>query len=599
MALSITSDPIVSSGRSGIDPATVEVIRCALRANLDEIELTLCRTAHSSTIYEIRDMCAGWVDPTGQIIAQGRYGLPIFMSDLGSSILRGIELYADEGFEPGDVFITNHAASCGQHLSNVVVYSPMFHEGELLGFTACRAHWNDVGGKTVGSYATDTTEIFQEGIQFDNLRVMRGGREDAATLRFIQANVRFPAKTIGDLRAQVTACRLGERRFLALVEKYGLETLQTAIQTIWDQSEIRARQVIRDLPDGTHRAVAWMDNDGVDLSRRLEVHVAVTIDGDDLIVDFTGTSGQATGPLNCGEPGAIAAARVAFKCITSPSTTGDEGSFRSLRVVVPPDTFISARHPAPLNQWSTHLATVIDTVLHALSPVLPEQIPAGHQGDMPACFFVQPPSSDRPGFVHSDPFPGGWGARHDGDGPVTLKSYCHGDTYKIPIEVEELSFPFRVVDYSMRTDSGGPGRFRGAPGIDRSFEILDDVYVTVSLERSTCQAWGVFGGGDGGSPVATARFPDGGTERFNKATMKLLPRGTSLTISTAGGGGYGPAYDRDPERVRIDVIRGFVSCEAARNIYGVIVGPEPDFDIDVIATERCRQELQKGQSRHD
>jgi len=571
-----------------VDLITLEVLRSAFRANLDEIELTMCRTAHSSTIYEVHDMCAGWVDAEGNSIAQGRHGLPIFMSDLGSSIKRGIEIYRHEGFEPGDMFITNHSESCGQHLSNVVVYSPIIYKSKVIAFTACRAHWNDVGGRSVGSYATDTTEIFQEGVQLDNLRVARAGKEDAATLRTITANMRFPSTSIGDLRAQVTACKLGERRFLALIEKYGIEVIQNAIQALWNQSEQRARAVIAKIPDGIYSAEAWLDNDGVELDRRLEVRVKVVVDGSDMIVDFTGTSKQAKGPLNCGPSGAIAAARVAFKCITAPSATGDEGSFRPLKVVIPPGTFISARHPAALNQWSTMLPTVIDCVLSALAPALPQEIPAAHQGGIPACFFARPESPDRPGFVHADPFPGGWGARFDGDGPVTLKSYIHGDTYKIPAELEELNYPFRVTAYRMRQDSGGPGTFRGAPGIDRSFEILEDLYITTCLERSTCPAWGLFGGGSSDAAVAEIIFPDGTVERVQKATMKLLPAGTKLTIKTGGGGGYGPPIKRESWRVQQDVLREFVSRDQAREVYGVVFKPGERLEIDETATLSLR-----------
>lgn len=557
-----------------VDPVTLEVIRSSLSANLDEIELTLCRTAHSSTVYEVRDMCAGWITPDGSIIAQGRYGLPIFMADLGVSVARGTSLWAAEGFRSGDMFVTNDPWSQGQHLNNVVVYSPILYRGRAVAFTATRAHWADVGGKSVGSWGTDSTEIFQEGVQWDNLRVARAGVEDAATLRMISANVRFPEQSIGDLRAQMTACRLGEARFLALVDKYGLEVIEAAIERIWDQSEQRARQVIAAIPDGTYRATSFLDNDGITLHRTLPVVVAVTIEGSDMTVDLTGTSPQVPGPMNCGVSGAAAAARVAFKCLTSPKTTADEGAFRPMHLIVPPRTFVSAEPPAALAQWSTMLPTLIETIITALAPVIPDRVVAAHMGDLAACFFLRPTSPGKPGFVHADPFPGGWGARPNGDGPVPLKSYAHGDTYKISSELEELRYPFRVLRYEFRTDSAGPGRFRGSPGISREFEILEDLFVTVSLERSKCPPWGLFGGGPGAPPVAELTYSDGRIEQFNKATMKPVPAGSRLAIRTAGGGGYGPPEERDPERVRTDVRRGLVSPEQARDVYGVVIAAE-------------------------
>jgi N-methylhydantoinase B len=568
---------------------TLEVIRHSLKANLDEMELTLCRTAHSSTIYEVRDMCAGWVDVEGNLIAQGRYGLPIFIGDLGLSIRRGVELIGLENFAPGDVVVTNHAASCGHHLNNVVVYSPVFVADELVGFTVTRAHWADVGGKNVGSLATDTTEIFQEGVQFDNLRIMRAGRWEPEIARVIEANVRFPDQDLGDLRAQISACRLGERRLVEMTEKYGLDTVRAAIARIWDQSDARSRRVIAQIPDGTYRASSFMDNDGIRRDEPVNIEVAVTVAGDELTIDFTGTHDQNVGPLNCGVAGAVSASRVAFKCLTSPATTADEGAFRCLNLVIPPGTFISALPPAPMAQWSSMLPTVIETILTALAPAVPELVPAAHMGDPATCFIGRPSTAERPGFVHADPFPGGWGARPDGDGPVTLKSYQHGDTYKMPAELEELRYPFRVVSYTLREDSGGAGRWRGGPGIDRRFEFLEDLVITTSLERSTCPPWGLFGGLPGGAPVVTLEYPDGRVEQFNKATGKPVPKGSFLTVGTAGGGGYGPPTEREPERVLRDVQAGIVSVGQAREVYRVaIVAEGVDARLDVDATAALR-----------
>jgi N-methylhydantoinase B len=578
-----------SAASRELDLITVEIIRAALKANLDEVERTLCRTAYSSTIYEVRDMCAGWLDADRNLIAQGRYGLPIFVGDLGLSIGRGVEVLGQDSFREGDVIITNHAASCGHHLNNVVVYSPVFVDGSLVGFTVTRAHWADVGGKAVGSISTDSTEIFQEGVQFDNLRIMRGGEWDPQVSRMIEANVRFPDQALGDLRAQITACRLGERRLAEMAAKYGIDLIRAAITHIWDQSEARARMMVRAIPNGTYRASSFMDNDGVVLDEHLNIEVAVTVEDDAMTIDLAGTHRQATGPMNCGIAGAVSACRVAFKALTSPGTTADEGAFRPLNVKVPPGTFVSAEPPAPLAQWSTMLATLIETVLTALAPAIPERIPAAHLGDFATCFISRPSVSNRPGFVHADPFPGGWGARPHSDGPVTLKSYGHGDTPKISAELEESSYPFRVLAYELRQDSGGAGRYRGGLGIDRTFEFLEDLQVTTSLERSECLPWGLFGGGPGGAPVATLRYPDGRTEQFHKATAKPVPAGSRLTISTGGGGGYGWPSERPPERVLSDVRAGYVSSQQARAIYRVVVvGSGPDAELDSAKTERLR-----------
>jgi len=561
----------MSSTDIDVDPVTLEVIRSSLKHNMDEIELTLCRTAYSSTIYEVRDMCAGWMDADCNLIAQGRYGLPIFMADLATSVRPALAMYGKDGWAPGDVVVTNHAATTGQHLNNVVVYSPIFYKDELVGFTATRAHWNDVGGKAVGSYATDSTEIFQEGIQWNTLKIMKGGVQDDEVYRMIAENVRFPDQVIGDMRAQIAACHLGERRFVELIEKYGLDTVRSATHKIWDQSEARARQAVAEIPDGTYRSSAFLDNDGVNLDETLNIECAVTVSGSEMTVDLTGTHPQTGGPMNCGIAGALAAARVAFKCITAPGAAPDEGSFRPLHLVVPDGTFVSAVPPAPLAQWVIPLPTMIELILTALAPAIPDRIPAAHMGDMASCFVYQQSTPEKEGFLHADPFPGGWGARPDGDGPVPLKSYCHGDTLKISAELEELKYPFRIARFELRQDSGGPGRFRGGPGVDREFEMLEDVMVTTSLERSKCPPWGLMGGESGEPCVAVLVRPDGTTEYFNKATMKAIPAGSRLTVRTAGGGGYGPPTERDVERVLTDVKRGYISREAAESRYGVVL----------------------------
>ena len=572
-----------------VDPITLEVIRSALKYNLDEIELALCRTAYSSTVYEVRDMCAGWIDAQGRLLSQGRYGLPIFMADLATSVLPGLEIFGPDGFSPGDIVVTNHAATCGQHLNNVVVYAPIFYGGELVAFTATRAHWADVGGKAVGSYSTDSTEIFQEGIQWNQLKVYKKGVEDPEVMRMIRDNVRFPDQVIGDMRAQITACRLGERRLLEMIDKYGLETLRACTERIWQQSEDRARSVIEEIPDGVYTASSFLDNDGVNLEDRLNIEVSVRIEGTEMTVDLTGTHPQVQGPMNSGEAGALAAVRVAFKCITAPGTTPDEGAFRPLKLVVPPGTFVSAISPAPLAQWVIMMPTLIETVFKALAPVLPDRIPAAHMGDMSANFFYQQSAPGRPGFVHADPFPGGWGARPNGDGPVPLKSYCHGDTNKISVELEEMKFPFRVVRYELRQDSGGAGTFRGGPGLDREFELLEDVMITTSLERSECPPWGLAGGESGQAPVAKLLTPNAPQENFQKATMKAVPAGSRLTISTAGGGGFGPPFEREANSVLRDVRRELVSMKQARDTYGVVIVESQDgLVIDKEATAQIR-----------
>ena len=368
-----------------VDPITVEVVRNAVNAYADEMATALCKSAYNMMIYEVRDFCCGLVDGEGRMISQNQGGLPIFLADLGIAVKDGIERYGLDGFAPGDVVIMNHGQVCGQHLNNVVIYAPCFHDGKVVAFAASRAHWVDIGGMRVGFGSVETTEIYQEGIQFRSLKIYEGGKRNETLWQIINDNVRFPEAALGDLRAQIACCHLGIRRYGELLRRYGRETVEACIHKIWDATEREARAVIGKIPDGVYEAESFLDNDGRTLDAKLRIKVKVTIAGERMIVDFSQMNDQVPGPTNSGYSGGLAAARVAFKCLTQPHAPVNEGCFRPLELVLPQGKILNAKSPAALGLWSIPLPTVIDTILKALAPVLPEQIPAAHKGDMGGC----------------------------------------------------------------------------------------------------------------------------------------------------------------------------------------------------------------------
>jgi N-methylhydantoinase B len=556
-----------------VDPITIEVVRNAVNAYADEMATALCKSAYNMMIYEVRDFCCGLVDGDGRMISQNQGGLPIFLADLGVAVKDGIDRYGLDGFAAGDVLIMNHGQVCGQHLNNIVIYAPCFHDGKVVAFAASRAHWVDIGGMRVGFGSVETTEIYQEGIQFRSLKIYQAGKRNETLWQIINDNVRFPEAALGDLRAQIACCQLGIRRFGELLRRYGRETVEQCIHAVWDASERDARSFIANIPDGVYQAESFLDNDGRTLDVTLRIKVKVTIDGDRMIVDFSDMAEQAPGPTNSGYSGGLAAARVAFKCLTQPQAPVNEGGFRPLEIILPEGKIINARSPAALGLWSIPLPTVIDTILKALAPVLPDKIPAAHKGDMGGC-SIGGFKPDGRRFLLMNIFGGGWGGRPHEDGESASVSICQGDVRSAPIELQEIQYPFLIERFALRTDSGGAGRHRGGLGVDMSYRALQTCVANVNCERTKDPPWGLRGGKPGAVNEATLIRSDGSEAKLKKATGVTLQAGDRLLFSTAGGGGWGDPKSRERQAVADDVRVGYVSAAAAERDYGLEGAPK-------------------------
>jgi N-methylhydantoinase B len=554
--------------RGDAHPITVEVVRNAIVAYADEMANALSRAAYNMMIYEVRDYCCGLLDAQARMISQNRGGLPIFLADLGVAVADGIARYGLDGFEPGDVVVMNQGEICGQHLNNVVVYSPCFHDGEIVGFAANRAHWVDIGGMRQGFGSTGSTDIYAEGLQMRSLKIYEAGRRNDTLWQIIRDNVRYPDAALGDLRAQIASCQLGGRRYGELLARYGRATVEACIAKIWDQAELAARQVVEQIPDGTYAAESFLDNDGRNLDRPIRVKVAVHVSGSRMTIDYTDMHPQVPSPMNSGHSGGIAAARVAFKALTSPDLDVNEGCFRPLVVDLPDGTILSARPPAALGLWSIALPTVIDTILKALAPAVPHLVPAAHKGDMGGCsFFGFRPDGSR--FILMNIFGGGWGGRPNEDGESASVSVCQGDVRNTPVELQEIKYPFLIEQHRLRPDSGGAGRFRGGFGLELTYRALQDCKANINCDRTRDPPWGLHGGLPGATNCSVVRRAADGSERVvYKATEIEIAAGDTVTFLTAGGGGYGDPRERSPEVVARDVAEGLVSPQAAARHYG-------------------------------
>lgn len=567
------------------DPIWREVLRHRLMGIVAEMSETLKRAAYTPTIYEVLDFSNALHNTAGDVVAQA-LGIPIFLGAMSASCRAAIDAFGPEGLHPGDVIIANdpHLAG-GTHVNDVNVLMPIFHDGQLVMFAQSKAHWRDIGGKDTGSWSPDAADIFQEGLRLPPVKLMAAGSLNEALLAVITCNSRLPVNARGDLMAQVAACRAGERRVTELMARYGAEKVLATLADILDHGERLIRAEIARIPDGTYTAEEWLDADGP-TDTPVPIRVQVTVSGSDLTVDFTGTGPQNPhGIANTVLAGTVSAVRMAVKSLTDPHLPANEGCYRPIRVIAPPGTCVNAQPPAPVTVGLGAVNhVVIEAVLKALAPVLPERAIAGSNGSINAMqLYGQDPETGSL-FIHGMPYSGGWGARAGRDGVSVLQGAVNGDCRNIPAEIIETKYPLRVEQMALIPDSGGPGRTRGGLGARTDYRVLcDGVRMNTALIRYRFQPWGLFGGG----PGQGNRTVIDAEQVLHRASRHPVPRGAVVSHQMGGGGGYGPARERPIAAVVRDVVYGYVTPEAARRDYGVCV--DADGRVDMEATARLRR----------
>ncbi|MFM9886381.1 MAG: hydantoinase B/oxoprolinase family protein [Burkholderiales bacterium] len=555
-----------------VDPVTVEVIRRRLISIADQVDMNITRTAFSPLVYEYKDYAVGIVDHAGRLLAQCTGGMPIFVADvLGAAVRDGLAIYGPERLHEGDIVISNHGGTIGQHLNNVVMYTPIYAvDRRLAGFFVVVVHWLDIGGRVIGSISKHATDIFQEGIQFRTVKLFSKGEPVEEMFRMIEYNTRFPEEMMGDIEAQIGGCKMGCAEVAAIVDRYGLDTFRTAVETIWDQSESAARAVIREIPDGIYTAAAELDNDGIRPEPPIPLAVKVTVAGDRMTIDLSDLPKELASPLNAGRSGGgQSVARLAFRYVVIPHEHATEGSFRPLELVLPEGTMMSASPNAAKGYYVGALPTLIDLVIRALSGAIPDRVAAAHYGTFSTIRFVGRQPHNGALFQTSDSGFGGWGATCDMDGPGPFRTMCHGDTRTIPVEVQEAGYPLRIERFALRTDSGGAGEFRGGLGLERNYLALAPCTLYTVFDRTRCPPWGVNGGGDA-SPASVTIVRRDGTRHSGLRDDIALATGDRVLVDTGGGGGFGDPRRRTRARVKEDVLRGYVSSDAACSVYGAV-----------------------------
>lgn len=569
------------------DPVVTEIVRNGVMAVTEEMKTNLMRTAYNMIIYEALDFTVGLFTPEGETVSIG-LGLPMFIRGMAETVKAKLAHFGVENIHEGDILVTNDAYITGSHLNHMTFSLPIFHQGELAGFAVCMAHWPDIGGTLDGM----TTDIFSEGIQIPIMKYQRQGEVNQDLMDILYANVRLPDRAMGDLRAQLTAVTTGERRYLELLDRYGREEVQASIRAIMDQSEKAARARTLSIPDGVYEAESYMDDDGVSIEARIPIRVKIEVKGDEMTVDLSEVAEQVRGFYNSGITTGHALAQVAYKCLTSPVDYPiNDGAFRSLKTVIPYGRVVSATKPAPMRWWMTFPMTIVDTIFKALEPAIPDRVIAGHHADLVIAMLNGiNPATNEFYIAFIGPTGGGWGAKQNEDGISATICMNDGDTHNSPVEQLEFKYPMLIERHALRPDSGGPGLRRGGLGIENVIQARAPLTVNTQIDRVHCQPWGLQGGGDGwGNEVAVRRDGVWHEDAPNaKMLTARLGTGDAFAVRSGGGGGFGAATDRDPERVADDVRQGYVSPESARRDYGVAIDPDTG-EVDVEKTAKTRK----------
>ena len=578
------------SAAQRVDPVVTEIVRNGVVAITEEMKTNLMRTAYSMIIYEAQDFTVGLFTIRGDIISIG-IGLPNFIRGMSDTVKAMLAHFGTDGIVPGDVLVTNDAYITGSHLNHITLVVPIFDGKTLIAFSACMAHWADIGG----ALNVMTRDIFSEGLQVPILKMHSAGKLNEDLVAILRMNVRIPERAIGDLHAQIATVLTGARRFLELIKRYGRAAVLNGIAAIMDHSEALARKHVRSIPDGTYEAESFMDDDGVDAGKRVPIKVKVIVAGDEMTIDLTDVSKQVKGFYNSGEAAGRGCCQVAFKCVTSGLERPiNEGSFRPLKIILPAGRVVSATKPAPMRRWMTYPMTVIDTIFKALAPAIPDRVIAGHHAELMTT-QLHGHLPDGKMFILSGGglTGGGWGAKNGADGANATICINDGDTHNSPIEQIEAKYPVQAIRYALRADSGGAGQWQGGLGTEKMVRATDEFVMNSYIERVYCRPWGLFGGHPAaGNQVAVHLAGDGDELRFpsGKVIGRSLKHGDAYILRSGGGGGYGSPLDRPLEKIVDDLREGYISRERAESCYGVV------FDAgtgaaDVAATESMRSRL--------
>jgi N-methylhydantoinase B len=594
---------------SGFDPIRFEVIRSALVAVTEEMALALRQSAYSMNIRTRQDFSCAFFDRDLRVVAQA-FTQPVHLGSMAQIVPRAVRAYGPDRLGPGDMLVTNDPYGGGVHLNDVTVIAPVFAEGItpsrappetevgvgpsgageadaplLFGYVANLAHHVDVGGGAPASIGA-FREVFQEGVIIPVVRLVADGAIVDDIFRLILAQIRSKRETPGDLRAQIAANVTGQRRVQEVLDRYGLDAVQSDLAALLEYSRRRTRQELARLPAGTYAAEGFVDDDGF-TDQRVLLRAAVTIDADGVTFDLTGSDPQRRAPVNATFAQTYSACAYALKCLVDPDIPVNQGFYDLVRIEAPLGTVVNCVPPAPVvGGWETN-SRLTDVIFRALAPAMGDGAIAGTKAMMCQAGFggIDPRRGDY--YCFYEALAGGFGARLTKDGPDAVQT--HGqNTENGPIEEIEAGYPVQIVRYELIPDSEGPGRRRGGLGLRRDYLFADHVATfTILADRDRDGPWGIRGGLPG-QPARYVLNPDGESRRLGSKTTVELRLGDVVSFQTCGGGGYGAPFERESELVLADVRQGKVSVERARSVYGVAIEPG-SWTVDWVATDRLRR----------
>ncbi len=539
---------------SKLDPITFEIVKNSLVSVAEEMGVVLRRSSFSANIKERRDFSCALFDGNGLLVAQAEH-IPVHLGAMPHSVKTILQEHGN-GINEEDSFILNDPFRGGTHLPDITIATPIFHKGEMVGFAANRAHHSDVGGGTPGSMSSLSTDVYQEGIRIPPVKLVEKGKVNRAVLDLVLSNVRTPKERLGDLRAQEAANSIGLKRVAELVQKYSISTVLAGMSQVRDYSRRLMLGEIRKLPRKVARAVDYLDNDGFE-TEHIPIRVKVSVGNRKVLFDFSGSAPQVKGPVNAVYSITLSAVYYVVRCVTDPRIPANEGCFEPVEVVAPPGTIVNAQPPAPVAGGNVETSQrIVDVCLKAFGIIVPDRVCAGCQGTMNNVTIggIDPRTGRY--YTYYETIAGGYGARYAKDGIDGIHSHMT-NTLNTPIEALEASFPLRVHRYLLIAGSGGRGRFRGGLGVTRDVEVLSDE-ATISLlgERQIIAPWGFDGGKAGARGQYSLLHKDGRVERLASKATTAARKGDVLSISTPGGGGYGPQKHRAAELVRADRLDG-------------------------------------------
>jgi N-methylhydantoinase B len=549
------------------DPVTLEVIKNNLDSIADQIALVLMRSAYSPIVRDSLDYSTGVCDRHGRFVAQGL----TTALHLGSFPFAMANLMERVGatMKPGDVYIFNDPyGSGGMHLPDIYLVKPVFIDGAVEGFATALVHHADVGGIAPGAMAVYATEIFQEGLRIPLLKLYDGGRLNETVTALIEANVRIPRQVLGDLRAQIAGVNRGEQAMLDLIRKYGVEEFRTYCQLLHEAAETGMRAVIRAIPDGVYDAEDFIDGLGED-PRPIRFRLRMTVSGDDVQLDWTGTSPQVRAAINAPGPFVHSGSYLAFRCLAGPELPNAQGYTLPIKVHAPSGTIVNPTLPAAANARGIVGFRVFDTVMQALGKAIPDRISAGGEGG--AINFSVGGVMNGEHYVFGETTMGAWGGRPRLDGVDGAANLAANQSNQ-PIELIEAQNPLRIEQYGFLEDSGGPGQHRGGLAIVRQYTFLAPAStLTFRSDRRSHLPAGV-GKGLAGTPNLNLLLKDGAERELPVLPMEgyEVAHGDGFFQIVPGAGGYGNPLERDPEAVTDDLRDGKITQDYAREVYGVV-----------------------------